>query len=467
MRPSFQLADMLPTLNDAATRRQVNLWLITGVTALGLAGLLALLLAGARSPGVAAMLPIEDFFHVALVVHVDLSVLVWFLAMACLFFSLYGTKDCPIPYLPMAAWGSFSIGALLMAASPFLGKGEPLMVNYIPMLTNDAFRVSLGLIAAGTLLSLVQALLAFGTRGKPETSANPLAEMQRFGVFMAALITVVAGVAFMGSANHLPDGLMGADYYEQMFWAGGHLLQFTHTQMLMVAWLWLAAQVGLSLPFGRGMLRALYVYGLLAVLPGIYPLLRWEVGSAEFMQFYTHHMIVFTGLASIVMMGGLLYATRHYFRIEKEWRLKHRALFSALVMSVLLYAAGGFIGYLIRGSNVTIPAHYHGSIVGITLAFMGIAYWLLPALGLRPMSHTRMAFWQPIVLGVGQLMHITGLAWSGGYGVARKVADGESHTEGALKIAFGLMGAGGGIAFIGGVMFVLVMLRGLRKHRAQ
>jgi cytochrome c oxidase subunit 1 len=36
---------------------------------------------------------------------------------------------------------------------------------------------------------------------------------------------------------------------------------------------------------------------------------------------------------------------------------------------------------MIRGVNVVIPAHYHGSIVGITLAFMGLAYVLLPRLG--------------------------------------------------------------------------------------
>ena len=39
------------------------------------------------------------------------------------------------------------------------------------------------------------------------------------------------------------------------------------------------------------------------------------------------------------------------------------------------------IGIFIAGTNVRIPAHYHGCIVGVTLALMGLVYHLLPQLG--------------------------------------------------------------------------------------
>jgi AraC-like DNA-binding protein len=32
----------------------------------------------------------------------------------------------------------------------------------------------------------------------------------------------------------------------------------------------------------------------------------------------------------------------------------------------------------VAGNNVTIPAHYHGCIEGVTLALMGVAYDVLP-----------------------------------------------------------------------------------------
>ena len=82
------------------------------------------------------------------------------------------------------------------------------------------------------------------------------------------------------------------------------------------------------------------------------------------------------------------------------------------------------IGVFISGSNVKIPAHYHGCIVGVTLALMGLVYLLLPQLGRRaPVG--RLATWQPTLYGAGQLLHIIGLVWSGGYGVQRKVAGAE------------------------------------------
>ena len=76
---------------------------------------------------------------------------------------------------------------------------------------------------------------------------------------------------------------------------------------------------------------------------------------------------------------------------------------------------------MITGLDIVIPAHYHGSTVGVTIAFMGLSYYLLTRLGFGKLP-AKMARWQPYLYGGGQLIHITGLAWSGGYGVQRKTA---------------------------------------------
>ena len=128
----------------------------------------------------------------------------------------------------------------------------------------------------------------------------------------------------------------------------------------------------------------------------------------------------------------------------------------------MLFAVGGVIGIFISGNNVKIPAHYHGSIVGVTLALMGLVYHLLPQLSYAaPVG--RLATWQPVLYGAGQLMHITGLVWSGGYGVQRKVAGAEQvlRTGGEIT-GMGLMGLGGLIAIIGGLLFVVVVIRAVR-----
>jgi len=111
---------------------------------------------------------------------------------------------------------------------------------------------------------------------------------------------------------------------------------------------------------------------------------------------------------------------------------------------------------------VRIPAHYHGCIVGVTLALMGVVYRLLPTLGYQE-PQGRLATWQPWLYGLGQLMHIVGLVWSGGYGVQRKVAGSEQVLRSSGEIAgMGLMGLGGLVAIVGGLLFIVVVVRACR-----
>ena len=144
-----------------------------------------------------------------------------------------------------------------------------------------------------------------------------------------------------------------------------------------------------------------------------------------------------------------------------------RYLRSALLSSIILFAAGGVLGFMISGLDIVIPAHYHGATVGVTIAFMGLTYYLLPRLGYAALPEG-LAFWQPLLYGTGQLMHIIGLAWTGGYGVQRKTAGLAQGVDRLGEIAgMGLMGLGGLVSVIGGLLFLIVAwksLRGGRRH---
>jgi heme/copper-type cytochrome/quinol oxidase subunit 1 len=142
-----------------------------------------------------------------------------------------------------------------------------------------------------------------------------------------------------------------------------------------------------------------------------------------------------------------------------------RPLRAALLASLALFCAGGLIGFTIGGPNVRIPAHYHGCIVGVTLAMMGMTYLLLPRFGFAA-PESRLAAWQPWVYGGGQLLHIVGLVISGGYGVARKVAGGEQVLRSAPEvIGMGIMGLGGLVAIAGGLLFLVVVGRAAWTRR--
>ena len=66
----------------------------------------------------------------------------------------------------------------------------------------------------------------------------------------------------------------------------------------------------------------------------------------------------------------------------------------------------------------------------------------------------------------GQLMHILGLVWSGGYGVQRKVAGAEQALDSMERVAgMGLMGLGGLVSAVGGLIFIIICVRALTRDR--
>jgi heme/copper-type cytochrome/quinol oxidase subunit 1 len=214
-------------------------------------------------------------------------------------------------------------------------------------------------------------------------------------------------------------------------------------------------------PLSPRVVTLLFGIGLASVFatPVIY--LAYDVGSVEHHRLLTWLMRFGGGLAIPPIAVAVVFALARHRDIAAD----AKPLRAALVASIALFGAGGVIGFMIDGSNVKIPAHYHGAIVGVTTALMGLAYRLLPALGYARPS-VRLATWQPYVYGGGQLLHITGLVWSGGYGVQRKVAGSEQVLRTTQEIAgMGLMGLGGLIAVIGGLLFVVVMLQAIFRGR--
>jgi heme/copper-type cytochrome/quinol oxidase subunit 1 len=231
----------------------------------------------------------------------------------------------------------------------------------------------------------------------------------------------------------------------------------------MVVWLVLATVSGVRLSVSPRLMMILFTLGILAIAmtPVIYVL--HEVHSAQHRMAFTWMMGFGNGLAaaplSLALLVGVLTAGRGSV---PEGARPERA---ALVFSVLLFGVGGIIGFMISGSNTIVPAHYHGSIVGITMAFMGLTYHLLPRMGFGPVPQ-RLAFVQPFVFGTGQLMHVFGLAFSGGHGVQRKTAGSAQGLENLPEIlGMAFMGLGGLVAIIGGVLFLVVVYRSVTGGR--
>lgn len=155
-------------------------WLLVGVIAVAIAGLYSLTLIIGRAPVLSNNLEIQRIFKDALVVHVDLSVLLWSLAIACLLWSMVtrGTRTI-IPYLEESALVCFGLAIVFMMLSPFDPKAVAYMSNYIPTISSPIFLLGLSFVLCGVGFMLAKLFTS------PLTNYDPAI---RFGIVSAGWI---------------------------------------------------------------------------------------------------------------------------------------------------------------------------------------------------------------------------------------------------------------------------------------
>nr|WP_182159059.1 cbb3-type cytochrome c oxidase subunit I [Wolbachia pipientis] len=422
--------------NNAALCKQ---WIFLAVCALACSGLLSIIVIFLRLPFISSLIPSAQYiFDNALVIHVNLSILVWMCSIISLLFTinLQNTNS----------WFNFSwvlstLSMLLMFTSAFVPNTEVIKSNYIPVLQNKLFLFGLGLF---TTSILVNAMLAYTS--KKEVSFLSV------GQIGLVIILVSSFLCFVLAYQNMPPDLYHSDknlFYEYLFWGSGHLLQFAFTQGMFLVYL-IISDVSLA-SSNKITILPLFINTILAIgAPFVY--FVYPVDSAKLIQFFTWHMRI-AGAVLPYFLIILVCCNIRTFTNDKSNYLLH---------SFLLFIYGDVLGVLTIEGNVTIPAHYHGSVVGITIAFMNFIYWLLTKLNFKEVKSSMVRL-QIYAYSVGHFLHITGLIWLGGYGALRKVADLPSISSMLARACFI---AGGAISVIGGMLFVIIVLLHLLKGKA-
>jgi len=250
-----------------------------------------------------------------------------------------------------------------------------------------------------------------------------------------------------------------ADYFENLFWGAGHVIQIAYVQILIFAWLIILGKF-LNKDYKIHYLIA-GIINIASAFIGMLIIFKYPVETAEYKIYYTKHMIMFTGLSSIYIALITIKDIFKVIRTKLDLSLDNTVK-NCLTWSIILYAAGGFIGLKINEINTVIPAHYHGSIIAISLGAMGLCYLILKQFGYNN-DLGKAAKWQPALYGFGQLVHIIGFAMSGGYGALRKSPGTLQSFEG--KFYMGLMGLGGLISIIGGLIFIIVIFKAINFNK--
>jgi cytochrome c oxidase subunit I len=437
---------------QAALRRELGLWVVLAVAALGIAGLFAFLLAFSRIPGIEAIFPWPiGFFHKGLVIHVVFSFVVWFLAVfgAMTLLASHRLSDGRprLDGLGLIAVTGSMLALPLLFVPAFLDRGEPTLNNYVPVIIDPLYYAGLGLLAASIGCAALRLLVSIRTS---RLRIEPIAAT----VAAAAVVYLLALLCFGLARQALAGVPWSHAFNEEMMWGGGHVLQFVNTLLLVAVWALLAQPFLDRLP-----VRALAASSgllLLAAVPA-------PSFSLSFPAFSAEQMHAFTWLQYALGPAAAVLAVALPGRLRRPWPW-HEPAFLALALSMLLFAVGGTLGLFVDGADTRTPAHYHGVIAGVTLAFFGLFFArFLPLLGRRLVGGRRLR----VILHVfawGQLAACIGLFIAGGHGAPRKVAgDAQGLSDMAAMVGMGLNGLGGLVAVVGGILFVWTVAAALLR----
>ena len=213
-------------------------------------------------------------------------------------------------------------------------------------------------------------------------SAPPFAVAMALGGFVYILALICFGVAttLLAHAGELASR-------EEMFWGGGHVLQFVYAALMVTNWSILARMsLGEKAVDNRIFLGSVGLIALIAIAaPAFYVI---------FAPFSDHQREAFRFLQFGIAAPTLIFAISLVARARRSpgpWPWRDPAFF-ALAMSLALFALGGMMGFLIDGSDTRTPAHYHAVITAVSVSSAGMLLtYGLKELGKPPAPPARRA----------------------------------------------------------------------------
>ena len=437
-------------MGDGASERLARGWLLLSVFSLVFAGIFALMVAMARTPGVQSLLPLgRDYIYVALVGHVVLAVVIWFLAFEGFLWAhastaLIGRRvwSAPLGYLSLLCSVA---GVSLVVVSALFALGRPVLANYLPVLHSPVFYAGLALFALGICGNLFNTALTVIKAVRAGVSLPPAA----FGICASGAAVAVAFLCFALSGwFQYSAGLASIDF-ERLFWGGGHILQFANTIAMAAVWLYLSALLFKREQPGGQWAKLLFLAYFLFILPSPLIYFAFDTSHPAYMESFT--WLMQWGLGPITAVYIVMVLRGMGAQGGRPWKDPG---FSSLVLSIAVFVTGALIAVNISGANTIIPAHYHCSIGAVTIAFMGLFYKLAP-LPERRVYSPRLANVQPWLYSIGVVMFALGLFLAGAHGAARKTYGAEQNLDTIGRLAgMSIMGAGSLLAIAGGAAFV-------------
>ena len=406
---------------------------------------------------------------------------------------------------PALGWIAFFLsicGALLVNLMILLGKADVLFTSYVPLKAHPIFYLGVILFAVGTLLAVIL-FFANVVVAKKEKNIRTL-PLFTFGLVAAGVIAV--GTLASGAIIYIPTFLwslgviksVDPEVYRLVWWGLGHPAQQINLCATVAVWYLLAYLTVGGTTVSEKISRFAFLLYILFI----------NLGSA-------HHLLVDPGFSptwkvfntSYAMYLAVLASMIHGFAIPAtiEWAQRRRGFtqglfgwlakapwsnpaFSALFISLVGFGFIGGISGVIIGTEqlniishntLSVPGHFKGTVVlGTTLAFMGLTYYLIPLVFRRNIVLFGLAKVQPWIFGIGVGLMALAFLGLGFFGVPRRHWDITFQGAplsysfpGAVDILWFIFFIGGLLAVSGALIWIAVVvlsiLFGRKVERAE
>jgi cytochrome c oxidase subunit 1 len=463
---------------------------VTAVVMLLVGGILAVGVVLTRWPAVHWLQ--ADTFYMVLTAHGIDMLIYWiiFFEVAVLYFcasTLLRTRIAT-PNVAWLAYALMLIGAITNNVAVFQGGSSVMMTSYVPMMAAPAFYLGLILFAVGALIAC---FVFFGTLvvAKREKTYQGSVPLVTFGAVVAAIIAVFTIAS--GAIILIPTWLMSLGVvtnvdpliYRTVWWAFGHSAQQVNVAAHISIWYAVAAIAFGAKPMSERVSRgAFLLYIFFLQLASAHHLLADPGVSTAWKVVNTSYFMYFAVLASMIhgltIPGAMEVAQRAkgYNKGLFEWLRRApwgNPVFSGVFISLVGFGfLGGFSGVMMGTeqlnmlihNTIYVPGHFHATVVvGTTLSFMALTYFLIPTLFRREMIAPKLARLQPYLFGLSMYFFCLVMMGAGTLGVSRRHWDmafqGAAlayEWPGAAYLMMGLVGIGGVAAIVGGAIYIYV-----------
>ena len=480
---------------DRSAENLIKANAVVAVVFLLVGGLFGLSIALTRWPAV-HLLP-ADWFYLALTAHGFDVLLAWiiFFEMAVLYFAsavLLGSRLAA----PRWGWAQFwlmLVGALMANVAVLQGNSSVMFTSYPPLQAAPHFYLGLVLFAVGALIGCA---VFFGTLvvAKEEKTYEGSVPLVTFGAITAAIIavfTLACGAiilipTFLWSIGiiHGVDSLM----YKLVWWGMGHSSQQINVSAHVAVWYAIGAMVLGAKPISEKVSRmAFLMYILFLQLASAHHMLVEPGVSSSWKIFNTSYAMYLAVLGSMIhglTVPGAIEAAQRAKGYNKglfEWLRKApwgNPVFSGVFISLIGFGFLGGISGVMMGTEqlnmiihntIYVPGHFHATVViGTTLSFMALTYFLIPVLFKREMINPKLAQAQPYLFGLSMYFFVLVMMGAGTLGVSRRHWDMAFNGSalayqwpGAAYLMMGLVGIAGLAAIAGGAIYIYITVGSL------